>query len=77
MCDVILAARKLGTLQRQQERLADQAEYLVRGFARVGIIALVDEATGYQKDRDGEVCLISIEPRLNQSPQFLSSVHTK
>lgn len=27
-------------------------DILVRGFARVGIIALVDEATGYQRDRD-------------------------
>ena len=31
--------------------MARQAEILVRGFARVGIIALVDEATGYQLDR--------------------------
>ena len=51
VCDVILAARKAGALQKQQEKLADQAELLVRGFARVGIIALVDEATGFQKDR--------------------------
>jgi len=51
VCDVILAARKVGALQRQQEKLANQAELLVRGFARVGIIALIDEATGYQKDR--------------------------
>lgn len=51
ICDVILAARKAGLLQKQQERIADQAELLVRGFARVGIIALIDEATGYQKDR--------------------------
>lgn len=36
---------------KQQEHIAHQAEILVRGFARVGIIALVDEATGYQKDR--------------------------
>lgn len=27
------------------------AETLIRGFARVGITALIDEATGYQKDR--------------------------
>ena len=26
--------------------------FLLRGFARVGIIALIDEATGYQYDRD-------------------------
>ena len=51
ICDVILAARKDGLLQKQQERIAGQAELLVRGFARVGIIALIDEATGYQKDR--------------------------
>jgi hypothetical protein len=51
LCDVILAARKAGLLLRQQNHIADQAELLVRGFARVGIIALVDEATGYQKDR--------------------------
>ena len=29
-----------------------QAELLIRGLAHVGIIALVDEATGYQDDRD-------------------------
>jgi P63C domain len=35
----------------RQLAIAKQCEILVRGFARVGIIALVDEATGYQKDR--------------------------
>ncbi|MCE7031765.1 P63C domain-containing protein [Lysobacter sp. GX 14042] len=52
LCDVILEARSGKLLQKQQEHIAAQAEVLVRGFARVGIIALVDEATGYQKDRD-------------------------
>lgn len=51
ICDAILAARKGDYLQRQQEHIASQAELLVRGFARVGIIALIDEATGYQQDR--------------------------
>jgi len=51
LCDAVLAARKAGVLQKQQEHIAHQAEVLVRGFARVGIIALVDEATGYQKER--------------------------
>lgn len=51
LCDVILAARAEGMLQKQQEHIAAKAEILVRGFARVGIIALVDEATGYQRDR--------------------------
>lgn len=51
ICDAVLAARQAGKLHYQQEHIAAQAEILVRGFARVGIIALVDEATGYQKDR--------------------------
>jgi hypothetical protein len=31
--------------------VADRADILMRGLAHTGIIALVDEATGYQKDR--------------------------
>ena len=52
LCDAVLAARKAGALMHHQEHIADQCELLVRGFARVGIIALVDEATGYQRDRE-------------------------
>jgi hypothetical protein len=52
LCDAVLAARKAGALQKQQEHIASQAEILVRGFARVGIIALVDEATGFQEARE-------------------------
>jgi hypothetical protein len=52
LCDAILAARKKKLLNPIQQRYADAAEILVRGFARVGIIALVDEATGFQEIRD-------------------------
>ncbi|WP_368750305.1 P63C domain-containing protein [Klebsiella aerogenes] len=52
ICDAVLEARKAGTLQKQQAHIAERAEILVRGFARVGIVALVDEATGYQKARE-------------------------
>lgn len=51
VCDVYLDARKANVLTLSQEKVADQAEMLIRGFARLGIIALVDEATGYQRDR--------------------------
>jgi hypothetical protein len=51
LCEAVLSARAAGVLQKQQEHIAKQAEILVRGFARIGIIALVDEATGYQNDR--------------------------
>ncbi len=51
LCDAVLAARQAGALLHHQQHIADQCEMLVRGFARVGIIALVDEATGYQRVR--------------------------
>ena len=50
VCDVYLKARNDGVL-RGQEHVAAQCETLVRGLAVVGIIALVDEATGYQDFR--------------------------
>lgn len=52
LCEAVLKARRDGMLQKQQEHIAMQCEILLQGFARVGIIALVDEATGYQEVRD-------------------------
>lgn len=51
VCDAILEARKQGKLTSRYEHIADAAETLMRGFAAVGIVALVDEATGYQEVR--------------------------
>jgi hypothetical protein len=51
LCDAVLEARKAGALQVQQQHIATQCEVLMRAFSRVGIVALVDEATGYQADR--------------------------
>lgn len=52
ICEVFLEARKHIELTSRQQIIADQCEILMRGFARVGIIALVDEATGYQHERE-------------------------
>lgn len=51
ICEVLLDADKAGALKSNQHQLAEMAEILIRGFARVGVIALVDEATGYQEER--------------------------
>ncbi len=48
VCEVYLQARDAGTLPTNQQHVAKQAEILMRGLAHVGIIALVDEATGFQ-----------------------------
>lgn len=49
ICDAFLEARKNITLSQRQEIIAAQCEILMRAFARVGIIAMVDEATGFDK----------------------------
>lgn len=54
VCEVWLKARESQAtkLTRSEQRIARKAEVLVRGLARVGIIAMVDEATGYQAIRE-------------------------
>lgn len=54
VCDVYLHARSDGILVKQQQHLAVASEIIVRSLAKVGIVALVDEATGYQVERDKE-----------------------
>lgn len=53
ICEIYLAARQgeKNKLPTSQKRIAQQAELLMRGLATVGIIALVDEATGFQELR--------------------------
>ena len=51
-CDGMLEARKSIHLSLRQTIIADQCEILLRSFAKVGIIALIDEATGYQYERE-------------------------
>jgi hypothetical protein len=51
ICAVIIDADQKGKLETRQKHLAQQCALLQHGFATVGIIALVDEATGYQEVR--------------------------
>ena len=56
VCEVYLKLRdasiaKSGKVSKQFEHIIVACDILNRGFARVGIIALIDEATGYQADR--------------------------
>ncbi|TPI26882.1 hypothetical protein FJW08_26040 [Mesorhizobium sp. B3-2-1] len=51
VCEIWLSARAAGALQDQQLDKAQRAEELMRALADVGIVALVDEATGYQAYR--------------------------
>jgi len=52
VCRVYLAARDQGIILASQRHIADRADMLVRALASIGIVSLVDEATGYQEVRD-------------------------
>jgi hypothetical protein len=51
VCNVWLEARANGALQEQQMDKALKAEILMRALADTAVVALVDEATGYQAVR--------------------------
>jgi hypothetical protein len=48
----VLDAERAGALRQNQKMFAEVAHILIRGLAHVGIVALVDEATGYQEVRE-------------------------
>jgi hypothetical protein len=52
ICEVYLTAREKGALRQNQLKFAVACELIMRGLAHVGIIALIDEVTGYQVLRD-------------------------
>lgn len=75
VCDIWLAAREAGVLQKQQLERAQKAEILIRALADVAIIALVDEATGFQQERERDALhkLLSVylaEERLAWAKRF-------
>lgn len=49
LCKVYIDARKAGALLLSQERFAGISETILYALSDVGIVALVDEATGYDK----------------------------
>lgn len=51
LCAVLIDAQQQRVLDKRLIRLAQRAAVLQHGFATIGIIALVDEATGYQDVR--------------------------
>jgi P63C domain len=51
ICELYLEARRQKLLKPSQFKLAMQSEIILRSSAKIGIIALIDEATGYQEVR--------------------------
>lgn len=51
VCEVYLEARDKKELHTSQLNVARSCDIIMRGLAHVGIVSLVDEATGYQEER--------------------------
>ncbi len=54
VCDAIIDAYKQNKLVPSQFFLAIQAEFIIRSAAKIGIIGLIDEATGFIADKRRE-----------------------
>ena len=51
ICDVYITAKNKGVINTKFLVVAENAYIMLKAFAKVGIVALVDEATGYQDVR--------------------------
>lgn len=54
ICEVYLQAKDADVLTDSQKPLAEASGILVRALSKVGITALIDEATGYERDRKAD-----------------------
>lgn len=52
VCNAYVKAQKDGILTEQQSAIADRLLSIMSAFAKMGIVALIDEITGYQEERD-------------------------
>ncbi|PLR33742.1 hypothetical protein CYR32_13325 [Chimaeribacter coloradensis] len=54
VCEIYLSAKENNDILESQEKIVYQANVIIRALAKVGIAALVDEATGYQLERESD-----------------------
>lgn len=54
VADLYIEAHNNGVLTKQQEIVYERSMTIVRSLAKLGITALIDEATGFQYDRGGQ-----------------------
>lgn len=61
ICNMYVQARHAGVLHPKQENLAKRADIIVNAFAKTGVIAVIDEATGYQIHRKKDALRLLVE----------------
>lgn len=65
ICDVYVKAGENGALPDNQ-RIAENAYSILLAFSKVGIIALVDEATGYQYEREKDALQVLLKAYISE-----------
>jgi hypothetical protein len=61
VCKAVIRAGEKDKLTSSQDPLVAQARVLLQAFAKVGVTALIDEATGYQQIRDPNALRILVQ----------------
>lgn len=69
ICELYLDARDQNRLHPSQEKLARVAETVIRACAKVGIIALIDEATGFQEVRKKNALRLKLQAFISEDMQ--------
>lgn len=54
IAEAVIQADNSGKMQKQQAAIAHQCRVITSSLTRLGLIALIDEATGYQTKRDSD-----------------------
>lgn len=69
-CELMIQAHDKGLLATDRQKIvADQAKVLYDAFAKIGLTALIDEATGYQQVRNKDALRKLLEAYV--APEFL------
>lgn len=66
ICDLYMEAEKEKLITANQQHVLDKAKILLRSLARVGITALIDEATNYQDIRGKDELQILLEQFISE-----------
>jgi hypothetical protein len=66
ICRAIIRAQESGKLHSTQHGLAEQAQILLNAFAKVGVTALIDEATGFQQVRSPDALRVLVQQYIEE-----------
>ncbi len=66
VCKAVIRADEAGKLVGSQKGMAAQARAIVNALAKVGIAALIDEATGYQTERSPDALRLLVQAYIEQ-----------